>query len=518
MARKLQSGFRFQFSLRTFLIAMCTLGVGGGLLGKLFLRYPDVFLGVMGAISVVVPFVLAIGTVFWLGIRRQRSVGLVPLCATCDQVLSVADPRELARCPECEADLAAPEGMVWMRDEGRHWGLVIWAAMLLLMPVGGGLTIFVAQALYGSSPGGLGFLSNQDLIDNRLPSQLEAPWVWRELNNRLTAGNLSNKEVDRAINKLVAHMKAKRPQGWNQPLHWSGDEFIEPAIRVGAVSDKVLFDLCDAFHGTKPTIRPLKRLREGPTNFGINVEYGSTWGSHSNFGVALAWEISQILLDGKPIQVRQNHKHSENWSGHYQGNLAAGEHELTVEIEAAYIDQSKLIGLDIDRLPRKNWPKARKQWKTSVSAPLTVNPQGKPVSSFISLVTDKKRAPAPNGGLRIERFVVQRDDQGYKLILKTQFSQGLTIPLSYDVTADVGDQTVSLGRMWVVQSENGQTSSGSQLEGRLGPVAPHTRTADIILTPNAAHIEQQPEVSEIWGKESQLRRVPLERLDLEEEP
>jgi hypothetical protein len=517
MAGRGEVGFRFQFSLRTFLIATCTLGVGGGLLGRLFLRNPDAFLVVISVLSSIVPFLLAICTIYWIATGR-KSVSLVPVCGKCGHDLRSADPDDMTRCTQCEADLTEPGGLSFTRVGGRRWGLAIWATMLLLMPVVGGVTMVVAQSFYGPGPGGMGILSNQEVIEKRLPKQIGEPWVWQELENRLAAGSLSKKEVDKAVKKLIAHMTAKRPQGWNQPLHWS-NKFLTPAIQAGMVSDKVLFELCDAFHGTKPVIRPLMRLREGQGGFNIEVEYGNHWGTHSDLGVALVWEIGQVLLDGKPVQVRQNHKHGQDWSGNYQGNLMTGDHELTVEVQCAYIDKSKLIGLNADSLPKNRWPKARKQWKTSVTAPLKVLPVGKQV---LSLVTDTKRDPGPNGGLRIDRFVVQTDSGGKKkIILKTEFATGLPIPLSYDLSAVVGDQTIPLGSIWVVERENGRASSRGQVEGRIASVAPAIRSADIILTPNPAHIEQRPEVSEIWGKEVILYRVPLERLDLEvgqEEP
>ena len=395
-----EAGFRFQFSLRTFLIATCALGAGGGTLGRLFLRNPDTFLVVIGILSSIVPFILAICTIYWIA-TRKKSDSLVPVCGKCGHDLRSADPDDMTRCTQCEADLTEPGGLSFTRVAGRRWGLAIWATMLLLMPVVGGVTMAVARNFYGPSPGGMGILSNQEVIEDRLPKQIEEPWVWRELEDRRAAGSLSKKEVDDAVKKLIAHMTAKRPQGWNQPLNWS-DRFLTPAIQAGMVSDEVLFELCDAFHGTKPVIKPLMRLREGPGNFRIEVEYGNSWGAHSDLGVVLVWEIGQVLLDGEPIQVRQIHKHGQNWSGNYQGKLTAGDRELTVEVQAAYIDKSKLIGLNANSLPKNRWPKARKRWKTSVTAPLTVHPIDTPISSFLSLVTDKQRDPGPNGGLRID--------------------------------------------------------------------------------------------------------------------
>jgi len=71
MADRDEAGFRFQFSLRTFLIATCALGAGGGTLGRLFLRNPDTFIVVIGVLSSIVPFILAIGTIYWIATRKK---------------------------------------------------------------------------------------------------------------------------------------------------------------------------------------------------------------------------------------------------------------------------------------------------------------------------------------------------------------------------------------------------------------------------------------------------------------
>jgi hypothetical protein len=68
--------------------------------------------------------------------------------------------------------------------------------------------------------------------------------------------------------------------------------------------------------------------------------------------------------------------------------------------------------------------------------------------------------------------------------------------------------------MWIVLRGNSSTQSGGELEASVDRLDPSIRAADIILTPNPAHVEQYPEVSKIWGKKVVLRGVPLERLDL----
>lgn len=501
-----------KFSLKAFLFVLIAVGVGAGVMGRLFFKQPEIFMGVLSLVSTAVPFLLAIVTILWIGFRHKPAWS-TPICGECKGELRETQVDRVANCPECGANLTEPKAVLYMRVQGRRWGLVAWGGVLLVMPVLGFGMLFVAQYFIGPSPSGLRGVSTQELIQQRLPKQIDEPWVWRELAYRLGAGKLSQQEVDDAVKRLISHMKATRPQGWDRPLSWQ-DDFLKPANQAGKISEPVLFALCDAFYGPKPVVQPLPRVREGQQQgFGIDVKYGSTWSRHSGLGVELLWEVTRVLLDGKPLNVRKNHKHGEQWSGYYDGSLGAGDYEVTVEIQCAYVDPNKLLGQNIHDLPAKLWPKARRQWQLSASAPLKVYTKDVPI---VPLTTDPGRDPNKNGGIRVSRFVVQPDrDNSKKVILKTDFSSGLPIPLSCDVAVAFHDQTVELGRLWVVRTENHSASSGTQLQKRLDTLAPTVKYADIILTPNPSHIEHRPEVSEIWGAKIILRGVPIERLDLE---
>ncbi len=246
----------------------------------------------------------------------------------------------------------------------------------------------------------------------------------------------------------------------------------------------------------------------------------------------LLWQVERVLLDGKPTEAPQpeaGHAMPDSrFSGHWQGSrpvtVKAGDHQVVVEVQCAYVDQHKLIGLNAGDLPVDRWPEALKRWKQSVSAPLKVYPVGKPI---VSLVRDPGQSPGPDGGITIDRLVVQADRDGKKkIILKVDFTpgpspslpftSGPSLPLSYDVSVAIDGRpgSLNLGPLWIVRSANGSTQSGGQLEGRIDRFDPSILAADIILTPNPAHVEQMPEVSKIWGKKVILRGIPLERLDL----
>jgi len=65
--------------------------------------------------------------------------------------------------------------------------------------------------------------------------------------------------------------------------------------------------------------------------------------------------------------------------------------------------------------------------------------------------------------------------------------------------------------------DGGIVTRGDAVTGTLGELDPAIRHADVILTPNAEHVEYLPDVAEIWGKTVVFRDIPLERLDLEVE-
>ena len=65
-----------KFSLKTMLISFCAVGAILGIMGRLLTERPEDFLWVMTFFSTVVPFVLAGGTIIWLGLRsKELSVG-----------------------------------------------------------------------------------------------------------------------------------------------------------------------------------------------------------------------------------------------------------------------------------------------------------------------------------------------------------------------------------------------------------------------------------------------------------
>ncbi|MCA9119834.1 MAG: hypothetical protein H6822_01280 [Planctomycetaceae bacterium] len=191
------------------------------------------------------------------------------------------------------------------------------------------------------------------------------------------------------------------------------------------------------------------------------------------------------------------------------GPVALGEHELTLEFACAYVDKSKLIGLDANSLPVNRWPNAAKRWKQTVTAPLQVFTADE---TLVKLSTDPNLDP--RAGITVKRCVVQMQNGGKKKVILEMEISG-AIAMSCDVSITLGGKTVALGSRWAASNENGSVAGGSALSAVIESLDPIIEYADFTLTPAPQQIESRSDVSEIWGQPILLHSIPVERLDLE---
>jgi hypothetical protein len=310
-----------KFSLRTFLVVLCVGGAAVGIMGKLLLEDPQMFLAVLMVGTTVGPFLLATGTIIAIGVRSRR--------------------RKLA----------------------------LWGVVLTLLPV----LAILWRLVFVSTGNPVQLLTTRRIIVHQLPKEIDLPWVWRELKRRLDNGRLTRDDVNDAIRALTTHMKATRPTGWNQPLSWQRD-FLGAAVSGKLVSDDVLLELCDAFFGPQPNVKPLPPILVGQTGFQLAIEYGNPWAFNSGIGTDLLWDVKQVTVDGAVMKVPRPNRFAQHWDGFCEGSLAPGDHEVKIEVECAYVDQQS--GQTINqaaKIPPSQWPKAKKRWTTTVTVPLKVN-------------------------------------------------------------------------------------------------------------------------------------------------
>jgi hypothetical protein len=317
-----------KYSLKAWLVTMCVVGAVIGGMGKLLLESPEGFLNVLRLASTLGPFLLAVATIVSIGLRS------VP----------------------------------------KRRGLIVWGCALLLSPI----VMLGLMVLFLPSGNPLQLMTTHRLIANRLPLDAQSPWVWQELERRLTAGRLTSEQADAAVAQFADYMTTSNPAGWKQPITWQ-KQFLTNVMQAKMISNDTLLKLLDAFYGRYPKILPVSPASPLSPRFSLAVEYGNTWGDHSGLGVALAWHVKEVQLDGVPAAISRAHKHNNIWDGTCEANLTPGEHEVSVVVEAAYIDSGNsggppINGTSLDNVPPNQWPKARKRWTTTVKAPLTVEP------------------------------------------------------------------------------------------------------------------------------------------------
>jgi hypothetical protein len=309
-----------RISLKWWLLGLCGLGAFVGMMGNWLLRSPETFLSAILVCTTIVPFGLAIGTIIWLGLKPQRRPGVVA-----------------------------------------------WGVSLVLFPVL--LQAGVAILLPSNDP--LRILSTGRLIETRLPARVNEPWIWNELERRLVAGDLSQEDVDSALEKLVQYMRTNSPQGWNQPLSWQ-NKFITAAKQAKLLSPESFYALGDAFYGPQPVLRPVPPLDVANTRFLVHADFGNPWADHSGLGVELLWQVTDVSLDGAPLRFQQSQSFGRNTDVMVLAQLPAGKHQILLTVECAYVDKTLLAGPQFNPLPINQWPTALKRWRLEVPVPVKV--------------------------------------------------------------------------------------------------------------------------------------------------
>jgi hypothetical protein len=309
-----------RFSLKFMLIAVCVLGAYCGIMARLFYESPEQFFTAFILSYTVGPFLLAIGTIVWLGLRLRP---------------------------------------------GSRRSIMIWGIVLLFVPILG----YVVSSTVLPMRDPLHYLTNYRLIHNRLVGHENEPWAWNELTNRINRRALSKAEVEECMNDLIAYMKLTKPNGWNEPMPWQRP-FLQAAIQANLISDELQYDLCDAFYGPTTVVKVLRAERNDTL---LNVEHGGHWGiEESGVDIDLIWSVTKLMIDGTPVKVTNgNGMFDSLWQADPATKLEPGEHEVSVEVENAYIDHKKKPGT-LSKFPPDKWPPTLKRWTTSASAKFTV--------------------------------------------------------------------------------------------------------------------------------------------------
>ncbi len=161
-------------------------------------------------------------------------------------------PQDTAMCPKCGTSLAGPKAVGFLRY-GRRWSLLVFGVFLILWPVLLFYGVLVAQHLFARvSPPRPSNMRQQTTaaILQYVATSLDESWGWQELEYRLQRGDLSQTDIDQAIDGVIAFMRSSAPQGYDTPIHWA-DNVLKPAYLAGAIDNNRVASLLDAF--TAPT-------------------------------------------------------------------------------------------------------------------------------------------------------------------------------------------------------------------------------------------------------------------------
>ena len=457
-----------------------------------------------------------------LGIRG-RPIFALPRCARCKYDLRNMPftSAEIGNCPECGANLAAPDAVTfggWRRRPRQ----IVFGVVLLLLPwaVSVPLAFMARQQMIATGPGGAPAKTNAALLVG-LPASVTQPWDWQELERRLRAGTLNGEELDKALNVLAAHLRQQRDAGKpREPLHWAGT-FVDAAFRSGKVSPAVIQAVCQAYYGADPKLTIRSRARGGePIQLTLNEH--ESWNLQGNYR---CWALTDISADGKTklaVQERYNNKSKlagdalsgTNRDGEQHVNLVEplppGEHELAFTFEIGVIsDQAVLRGLDGKPGTPDKWPATLARWQSVVKRKVTVLP---PDQSPVALVTDAGRNPLKPSSIQVEQMIARPSSRGVELVIKWKFDRSISPIASYRVWVLAGGQKIDYGAFVVGQRGDGGFESVPS-RGVAKNLPADVEMVDLLLTPDPKAAEHFTNIEEIWGQPFEIKNVPLERFD-----
>ncbi len=466
----------------------------------------------MSVIFLLMLVLLAVGAaLIWRGlVGAPEFTG--PVCAKCGYdvrtiILGRAGDAPMA-CPECGNDLATRRGIAFGR-RARRPGLVVAGAVLaapmLLVTAGG-----VAQALLG--------INWQDLKPTGwliADARADSPRAWRPLQDRLSRGRLTPDETQRAVEQLIAVVRADRARGGSGPLHWA-DDFLGLALAKGHVPDEQLQRLCDAFYG-RPTVSGDSRVRTGRP-LELRVAAGQTWDLPSLRFIKALREAR--TASGETLRLWDDVQRQERPAAEYLSRdgkwdieaivpdgLPPGEHVLTFTVDMGVLpDASPMAGPDGRPGQRPRWVNPRLVWTETVEHTVTVLPKD---AVMVTLVTDPAMDPRKLGHLRAPRLVLTLGRRKPQLALDWPDHGNDAVPVAFDLFWRIDGKETKLGSY---ARAGGRQRSTSNTD--IDPLPPAVSAVDLILRPSTELAEELPDVTEIWGEEIVFEGVPLERFDL----
>ena len=276
---------KIQISLKWMLIVLGTFGTVIGLLGRLWLRNPEMCLLIL-RFSIMVGYVGSVAVIY---LRRN----------------------------------------LVQKSQALQWLLPALSVGWLLLLLSGCLKSDTSRALPTK------FLVQKKLFvhrDGRLGSD---PAVWQELERRFFDDRLSKSDAQLIFTEYERALKKQM----NPPEFQSApsSQLLRRMASRGMVSDEQLVSLGEAFYG-KPT-SPSLRLRTTEDSIHISTDnYGRYFGkSHPT---TLIWYATSVKVDGNRIGFENG---SRGHAATINEGLEAGQREIRVELDCALVIMTPLV-------------------------------------------------------------------------------------------------------------------------------------------------------------------------------
>jgi predicted Ser/Thr protein kinase len=334
------------------------------------------------------------------------------------------------------------------------------------------------------------------------------PWAWQELQGR---GDLTSTEANEIMTGLTLWLQRDYPDGYHEPLFWLGD-FLNKVHANHLISPTNVLAFLTAFVGN-PSVEPLPRLRDNVDSLNFTAHLRTPWWP-KEFGFELLNYVAMVSIDGQNLPVKA--AYGKRWKEeYYRGELKSihltpGKHTLRCEVHSAIVSMSEMPGMR-DDAPPAEWPLADKRWTRSGEAEFTVYPASE---QMVTLSDDPALNPLVHGVISVDRIIIRNTKGQPTAVVSFNLVPNSNLPVSFDVSVQIGEQRVKCGNVWAVGETNHSSVSPAVLQCTINPLNADVSEANVILTPNTAAVEQFPSVTKIWGKEFVIPRVYVLRQDL----
>jgi len=439
--------------------------------------------------------VLVVGVLIAQRSRIGRPVLSRPRCAGCRYELTGLEIDDThPRCPECGADVTAPDAVLFGRMRPRRWGFRI-GVLLVLVPVLmiGGRTVQRYSGLQWSQ-----FRPATWVVrDLGRPEKAQAAWL--ELERRYEAGQLGGDAVAAITEIMLADLEQGVPP--TRPVWRRGllETFLLEGRFTKSQTERLVVATLE--NGLDPKLRT-KARRDGWLAFRI----GENRSSSRLFGRLLYLRAvrdeagNELQLKdhfGRPLRDdvdAENPSAGGTFALSSQAlvRLPVGTHELTFELDVGAFGGTRARPRPG---PPEDWPETLHRWKTARTVRVEVVDL-EPGEFIVEGVRDPSLADEIRNLVKIKGWRRARTvGRNRQLRLELELGGLPDMALAFDVFMRVDDREVKIGSC---TSKQGGRSRGTSGLTRTSPQMPEDFSDVLIFRANPGLVEDDPGVDRVW--------------------